>query len=161
MWTQWSELLNDPAFNGRACDVETNETGQLIVTPVSDNHAFYSAAIVCKLNHFLPQGIVQVETPLVTSKGNKSPDVTWCSNAVHDQRKNTIESPIAPEICVEVLSPGNRKFEIDEKIQLYFEQGAEEVWICDLEGQITFYIPKIGLTGFSLKIPDFPNKINL
>ena len=161
MWTQWSELLNDPAFSDRACDVETNETGQLIVTPVSDNHSFYSFEIGYLLKQHLPEGIVQVETPLVTSKGNKSPDVTWCSQGIHEQRKNTIESPLAPEICVEVLSPGNQKAEIDEKIELYFEQGAEEVWICDLEGRITFYILKIGLTALSHKDPKFPKKIEL
>jgi Uma2 family endonuclease len=31
----------------------------------------------------------------------------------------------------EILSPSNTAGEIDEKIALYFEAGAREVWICE------------------------------
>ena len=41
----------------------------------------------------------------------------------------------APEICVEVLSPSNSKPEMEEKRALYFEAGAQEVWICGLDGK--------------------------
>ena len=128
----WCDLIVDPSFRDRPFDVETTERGQIIMTPVNDNHAFFAGEIAFFLRKHRYEGIVQVETPLTTRKGTKSPDVTWCSRSVHEQRKNTVQSPIAPEICVEVLSPGNSPEEIDEKIALYFEQGADEVWICDL-----------------------------
>jgi Uma2 family endonuclease len=42
--------------------------------------------------------------------------------------KKTGDPPtLAPEICVEVLSPNNRWENIEEKIDLYLEAGAEEV----------------------------------
>ncbi|HUP80104.1 MAG TPA: Uma2 family endonuclease, partial [Pirellula sp.] len=47
---------------------------------------------------------------------------------------------IAPEICVEVRSPSHTPSEIQTKRYLYFEAGAEEVWICELDGLIEFYI---------------------
>jgi Uma2 family endonuclease len=47
---------------------------------------------------------------------------------------------IAPEICVEVLSPSNLRSEIAEKKRLSFEAGAEAVWICDLEGRLFVYL---------------------
>ncbi len=46
---------------------------------------------------------------------------------------------LAPEICVEIISPGNTKPEMDEKRRLYFEAGAEEVWFCDLKGALHFF----------------------
>ena len=45
----------------------------------------------------------------------------------------------APEICVEVLSPSNSEPEMNEKRALYFEAGAHEVWICDLDGKMEFH----------------------
>jgi Uma2 family endonuclease len=45
----------------------------------------------------------------------------------------------APEICVEVLSVSNTPAEIAEKIALYFEAGAQEVWTCDLGGTLEFH----------------------
>jgi Uma2 family endonuclease len=45
----------------------------------------------------------------------------------------------APEICVEVLSVSNPPAEIAEKIALYFEAGAQEVWTCDQDGTLEFH----------------------
>jgi Uma2 family endonuclease len=45
----------------------------------------------------------------------------------------------APEICIEVISPSNTAEEIAEKRALYFEAGAREVWICELDGRLSFY----------------------
>ncbi len=37
--------------------------------------------------------------------------------------------PFAPDLAVEVLSPGNRPGEIEEKVALYFAAGARAVWV--------------------------------
>ena len=47
----------------------------------------------------------------------------------------------APEICIEILSPDNTAKGIRERTALYFEAGAREVWICDLEGKMRFLSP--------------------
>jgi Uma2 family endonuclease len=39
--------------------------------------------------------------------------------------------PFAPDLAVEVLSPGDKAEEIDEKIALYFTAGARLVWIVN------------------------------
>ena len=39
--------------------------------------------------------------------------------------------PFAPDLAVEVLSPGNRAGEITEKISLYFAAGSRQVWIVN------------------------------
>jgi len=67
---------------------------------------------------------------------------------------------IAPEICVEVLSPGNTRAEIEEKKRLYFEAGADEVWIASPAGEIAFFNPEGEIEGSAL-CPAFPAKIEL
>jgi Uma2 family endonuclease len=66
----------------------------------------------------------------------------------------------APEICIEVLSPGNTRAEIDQKRVLYFAAGAREVWICDRKNKISFYGPA-GLLERSRLCPDFPSRLDL
>lgn len=39
--------------------------------------------------------------------------------------------PFAPDLAVEVLSPGNASREISEKVALYFGAGARAVWVFD------------------------------
>ncbi len=39
--------------------------------------------------------------------------------------------PIPPEFAVEILSPGNTKQEIDQKLQLFFDSQVKLVWIVD------------------------------
>jgi Uma2 family endonuclease len=40
---------------------------------------------------------------------------------------------------VEILSPSNTTEEMAEKRALYFEAGAREVWIFELDGRLSFY----------------------
>ena len=70
------------------------------------------------------------------------------------------EAPIAPEICVEVTSTSNTTEEMAEKRQLYFEQGAQEVWICRQNGEMSFYNATAELPTSEL-VPQFPHKITL
>ena len=56
--------------------------------------------------------------------------------------KNTALPPpyaVAPEICVEIISPSNSKGEIEEKIKLYLTKGAHEVWIVNDDGKMRYY----------------------
>ena len=46
---------------------------------------------------------------------------------------------MAPEICVEVVSPSNSEEEMVEKRRLYFEKGAKEVWIVSEAGTVSIY----------------------
>jgi Uma2 family endonuclease len=68
--------------------------------------------------------------------------------------------PIAPEICVEVLSPTNSQAEIKEKAALYFDAGAKEVWLCSASGQMTFLsAAQAQLLRTSQLCPQFPAKV--
>ena len=55
---------------------------------------------------------------------------------VSHERLATVESfekyfPFAPDLAVEVLSPGNTRREMEEKIAMYFAAGARAVWVFD------------------------------
>jgi hypothetical protein len=62
------------------------------------------------------------------------------------------------EICVEVLSPNNSAEDVELKKRLYFEEAAQEVWICGLEGQMKFFSPTGELKASRL-CRKFPKRI--
>lgn len=61
------------------------------------------------------------------------PDVIWVS---HERLAATLHNgklSAAPELVIEVLSPGNRNIarDRDTKLKLYARRGADEYWIAD------------------------------
>ena len=60
----------------------------------------------------------------------------------------------------EVWSCDVQADELQETQALYFERGAEEVWICNTKGAITFFDPQGKLTQSQL-VPTFPQYIEL
>ena len=100
------------------------------------------------------------ECPLSTSDSVKAIDVAWLVPERRQEVRSVSCLVQAPEICVEVLSPSNTAEEISEKIALYFESGAQEVWICD-HGTLQFHFsaaPEIRQS--SEMCPEFPTRIN-
>ena len=98
------------------------------------------------------------ECAINTSDGVKVADVVWCSDERFDQIQDEVSASIAPEICIEVKSIGNTLEEMEFKKKLYFEAQAMEVWICNEQGEITFYNQQNELTQ-SLLVPYFPTQI--
>lgn len=106
------------------------------------------------------EGRVRPECPLSTSGGVKGIDIVWISHqrVAEGLRQNVLT--IAPEICVEVLSLGNTRAEIEEKKRLYFEAGAEEVWIAAPDGEIAFF-DGTGEREASGLCPRFPVRVKI
>ena len=107
-------------------------------------------------------GRTLTECPVSTADGVKATDVAWASAETMRTRGNYACFPTAPEICVEVLSPSNTKPEITEKMALYFDAGAREVWICSRSGAMAFHRAGEKKPVTSSKLcPGFPAKIIL
>ena len=70
-----------------------------------------------------------------------------------------VRRPADPEICVEIVSPSNSRSEINEKRALYFDAGAAEVWICNLDGSISFFVASHNQLFASSICPAFPGSI--
>lgn len=157
----WSRALRDPSLRDLPYKIETNEYGQLVMSPVKLRHGRYQSRIDVLLAEKMERaGEGAVEVGIATRKGVKAPDVVWGSEEFWKQVPIDAQaSPIAPEICIEVLSESNTTAEIDEKRSLYFECGAREFWTCDLRGRVRFFDPS-GEQPASDLVPAFPAEID-
>lgn len=121
----------------------------------------YQSALQGRIARLLPDdGVVLPECAIATPKGTNVADIAWCSANRFSLIKEEVECSIAPEVCIEVISSSNTKFEMEEKIGLYLSVGASEVWICDENGNIRFFDVSGQLNKSNL-VPGFPNLVRL
>jgi len=158
----WKQAMRDPILHDLPYKVETNAYGQLVLSPHALIHSRYQGAIARLLQrHISDAGEVTPEMPVQTSDGVKVADVVWISSGRLAQIPDeAAAAPVAPEICIEVRSDGHTDAEMDLKRALYFEAGAEEVWMCDPNGTLTFYDAD-GQRDASQQVPSFPKPIAL
>jgi Uma2 family endonuclease len=155
---RWEEVCENRQLQDLPFKIELNKWGQIVMSPVKIKHSFYQGRIQRLLESLLKTGEVMPECAIDTSDGVKVADVVWCSAERFDRIQEQVSASIAPEICIEVKSSGNTLEEMEFKKRLYFEAGAIEVWICNEQGQITFYSDR-GELAQSLLVPDFPKQI--
>jgi len=157
---RWAEIMAESFVDGSISKIETDREGNAIMSPsAGKDHGDRQAEIVYQLRSLLPAGGVLTECGVSTQEGNKTPDISWIS--IHHPQFRQPDVKVlnpAPEICVEVLSPSNSGEDIELKKRLYFEEAAQEVWICGLEGQMKFF-SKAGELESSKLCPKFPKRI--
>ena len=172
----WQEIVENPSLAGLPFKIETNEFGQVVMSPTKYLHGIFQARLSRLLETHLTNGIVSNETAIETRKGVKVPDVAWSSFAFFELHREEFALSSATEICIEVISncksrnlalprfrfesPSNTVREIATKRKLFFERGALEVWTCDLEGNVQFYDAR-GELEHSLLAPKFPKLVSL
>jgi Uma2 family endonuclease len=137
---QWSHVLADQALQNLAYKIELNRQGKIEMSPATNKHGFLQSEIAFLLRQHLTHGRVITECAIQTAQGVKVADVAWGSLDFF-RRQPLAQDPFqhAPEICVEIVSPANSRQEMQEKRQLYIAQGAEEVWLLDLQGNCRFF----------------------
>ena len=67
---------------------------------------------------------------------------------------------VAPEICVEIISPSNFLEEQMHKGQLYLQAGAVEFWLCNERGNRQFFDAAGPLERSRLCL-EFPAKVEI
>ncbi len=155
----WQDVLDDPSLQDLPYKIELNERGEIVMSPATNLHGLYQSEINILLRGFMPEGRCITECSVQTRKGVKVADVAWLSREFIAQHGFDTPYDHAPEVCVEIISPSNSKTSIREKIKLYLERGAFEVWTCDLEGNVRFYGGDGTLersevvTGFPFRVP--------
>jgi Uma2 family endonuclease len=155
---RWQEIVDDPALRDLPYTVETNERGQILLSPHSNRHSKLQEAVQNLLRDHAPPGRQPAEYALATSQGIKSPDVVWMSPDREAKMDATGDpATLAPEICVEIMSRSNTEAEMDEKRRLYRDIGAEEVWIVETDGRIRFYGEEE--LDASKVVPGCPNEV--
>ncbi|MGH8020874.1 MAG: Uma2 family endonuclease [Opitutaceae bacterium] len=160
---RWSELLRDPELAKIEGRVETDRYGHVIMSPPpAPRHGFYQAKVAALLQELKQGGGVLTGCPISTADGVRAADVAWASAERVQELGDSVCFSRAPEICVEVLSPGNSDAEIREKTALYFDAGAKEVWHCSVAGAMTFLAAgNIEPMPASRLCPSFPAHIHL
>ena len=156
----WQEVCEHPSLKDLPFKIELDELGKIIMSPVKIYHSILQGEIEFLLRSLLRGGKTLPECAIKTGKGTKVADIAWASLDLLSKIKDETEASIAPEICVEVISAGNTKKEMAEKRQLYFEAGAMEVWMCNENGDMSFFNAQQQLTR-SVLVPGFPEKIDL
>jgi Uma2 family endonuclease len=128
---RWRELVDQPGVPDR---FELDEYGELVdVNPPKKPHQKIVYALMKQIETQLG-GEPLPGIGVLTRIGVRIPDVVW-------QPQWTDEEPAdpAPVLCVEVLSPENRRREIEEKTGAYLAAGAREVIVVELGGRIRLF----------------------
>jgi Uma2 family endonuclease len=136
---EWAEVINDPFFKDLPFKIELNKWGKILMSPASNHHGRLQFRVGRIIDKNKKSGEVITECSIKTSEGVKVADVAWVSDEFIEKYGFNTPYLVAPEICVEVVSPSNSKAEMDEKIKLYIEQGAKEVWLCNQKGEISYF----------------------
>jgi Uma2 family endonuclease len=131
----WAKLAQDEQSPDY---YELTEHGELVLSPRAEtNHQRLCAEIAFQLRSQLEGEAVVEAAVLTTTAGLRVPDVVWMPQARWNQlSRNSVLQ--APELVVEVLSPGNRTPEMNHKIQGYLNSGVQEVIIVGLTGKIDY-----------------------
>jgi Uma2 family endonuclease len=91
----------------------------------------------------------------LTDRGVRVPDVVWMPAERWNERKGQSPLQTVPDVCVEVLSPGNTREEIAMKAGAYLRGGAREAIVVGLKGEVEFFGPegKRESTALVLELP--------
>ena len=107
------------------------------------------------------EGASYPEVAIQTADGVRTADVAWFS----DERAAAVPPeaaacPVAPEVCVEVVSASNTAAEMAHKRRLYVERGAREVWVVAGDGAVAFYDAG-GERAASTLFAGFPRRVEV
>lgn len=136
---EWQEICDSPFLQNLPFKIEQNRFGQIVMSPARTRHAILQGKLITLLQPLVAEGIVFPECPIQTTDGVKVADVVWCSAERQKLIENEVACPVAPELCIEILSGSNTVAEMVEKRQLYLAAGAQEVWLLDQDGEFEFF----------------------
>ena len=120
-----------------ANDQESYEYVKGELVPMGDptmEHGEVSSNLVILLGTYIRQHqlgrIYTAETTFQIGQSGRKPDVAFISQErLPENRRQT--SPIPPDLAVEVVSPTDRTYEIQEKVSEYLNAGAQMVWVVE------------------------------
>lgn len=152
----WEEVCEHKSLRDLPFKIETNRYGKIVMSPTKNNHGFMQGEVARRLNLWLPHGHTSMEMAIETTDGVKVADVAWASAELYRRLEPLVNCDVAPEICVEVVSPSNSAVEMAEKRNLYLKAGAEEVWLANPETREVEFWTAQGRLERSALCPEFP-----
>ncbi len=151
---RWTGLGAEPDGPDR---YELNEFGELILSPPpTTTHQRVGRAVGRLLEAQLgPEAVSEVA--VYTDRGIRVPDVVWMAPERWALCKSQTPLQTVPDICVEVVSPGNTREEILMKIGAYLRGGAREAIVVGLKGEVEHFGPagrlEASALGIRLELP--------
>ena len=136
---EWAEVVDNPLLQDLPFKIELNRWGKILMSPASNNHGMLQFDVGTIINRSKRSGKIIIECSIQTPQGVKVADVAWASDEFINENGSNTPYAVAPEICVEVISPSNSTLEMKEKVRLYLDQGAKEVWLCNQKGEISYF----------------------
>ena len=155
---EWREICENPHLQNLPFKIEQNRFGQIVMSPAKTRHAILQGQLIKLLQSRIDAGIVFPECPIQTEDGVKVADVVWCSPERQRLIENETVCPVAPEICIEILSDSNTEAEMSEKRRLYLAAGAEEVWLLGMDRRLR-YFDASGQCPDSRRLPGLPDSL--
>ena len=106
-------------------------------------HGAISTNIVTLLNNYVRQHqlgrIYTAETTFQIGESGRKPDVAFVSK-VRIPENTRQASPIPPDLAIEVVSPSDTVYDVQEKALEYLEAGTRMVWVIEpIARTITVY----------------------
>ena len=133
----WRQFAQDESLPDR---YELTEHGELVMSQSPTNrHQLLCAEIAFQLRTQLGGEAVVKAAVLTPSAGVRVPDVVWMPTARWAVVKTENDLLQAPDLVVEVLSPGNRRAEMAHKLAAYLASGIGEVIVVALDGTLSFH----------------------
>jgi Uma2 family endonuclease len=111
------------------------------MSPAGGRHGDAGAQLIALLVAFVKaRRLGRVFTPdtgfRLPSGNVRSPDVSFVATGRFENEKAPIDYiPLAPDLAVEVLSPGDRPRELLDKVGEYLEAGVRLAWVIDPESR--------------------------
>src|SRR5215213_3127455 len=133
------ELLVMPPYdeNGKQCRFELIRGELKVMSLAKPLHGAICSRLHIKIGSFVEEHDLGesfgAETGFLLERDPDSvlgPDVAFVSHERLASAENFEKYfPFAPDLAVEVLSPGNTAREINEKVSMYFAAGSRAVWV--------------------------------
>ena len=156
----WEEVCNDPSLQDLPYKIELNKWGHIEMSPARARHGDFQFWIAYLLQQKMLDGMCSTEVGIETAENTKVPDLIWASFAHRRVTPHEFAYAVAPEICVEVISPTNYLEDQMHKGELYLRAGAKEFWLCDELGDMRFFDAD-GPMERSRLCPEFPLRVEI
>ena len=106
-------------------------------------HGEISTNIVTLLNNYVRQHqlgrVYTAETTFQIGESGRKPDVAFVSQERLPENRHQA-SPIPPDLAIEVVSPSDKVYDVQEKALEYLDAGTQMVWVIEpIAKTITVY----------------------
>lgn len=137
---KWQQIAQDSMMQAVPGKLETGPRNAVLVIPHEEKHIELQEDLHTLLSEHAPDGWREEECAVTTPMGVKQVDVAWMTPPRREKMGRTGHPPtVAPQICIEIDRADNERGNLETRRDLYFDAGAEEVWVVDEGGRIQFF----------------------